>query len=378
MPNSPPPFNRLSTTCFAFRGYNFENLGSTPELLAHPEYGPIMRRRLVECGEIASQNVGRKIDLIRRVEAREEVGLNAYADAIALIIGAELAHLDILRELFYVEIEQSQYFFGYSLGEIVALCASGALSVEDAVGITTAMADDTASLAHGCQLAVVFCRKQELPLKLVQQCCIETNQEGDELIGVSAVLSPNSVLLIGEGTALDRCREKLAERLPCRVFFKVNEHRWPPMHTPLIWRNSINTRAAMFMAKMKSGLKPPQPPVLSLVTGKRSYDEINLRDTIYRWVDQPQLLWAVVYETLRSGTETIIHIGPGPNIIPATYHRLADNVQIQTKGSLGSRTLSTFVNRPWLKNLLPERAALLRAPMIQHVMIEEWLLAQKF
>lgn len=378
MPNAQPPFHRLSTTCFAFRGYNFENLGSTPELLAHPVYGPYMRRRLIECGEIASQNVGRNVDLVRRVEKRIEADLKGYSDAIALIIAAELAQLDILREVFHVELEKSQYYFGYSLGEIVALCAAGALSVEDAVGIPTALADDTATLAETCQLAVVFCRKQELPLKLVQQCCIETNQEADELVGVSAVLSPNSVLLIGEGTALDRCREKLAALLPCRVFFKVNEHRWPPMHTPLVWRKSINTRAAMFMARMASGLKPPQPPVLSLVTGKRSYDEINLRDTIYRWVDQPQQLWAVVYETLRSGTETIVHIGPGPNIIPATYHRLSDNVQVQTKGSLGTRTLSTFVNRPWLKNLLPERAALLRAPMIQHIMIEEWLLAQKF
>lgn len=378
MPNAQPPFHRLSTTCFAFRGYNFENLGSTPELLAHPVYGPIMRRRLIQCGEIASHNVGRNVDLVRRVEKRIETDLKSYADAIALIIAAELAQLDVLREIFHVEIEKSQYFFGYSLGEIAALCASGALSVEDAVGIPTALADDTAPLAENCQLAVVFCRKQELPLKLVQQCCIETNQEADELVGVSAILSPNSVLLIGEGTSLDRCREKLADRLSCRVFFKVNEHRWPPMHTPLVWRKSINTRAAMYMARMASGLTPPQPPVLSLVTGKRSYDEINLRDTIYRWVDQPQQLWQVVYETLRSGTETIVHIGPGPNIIPATYHRLSDNVQVQTKGSLGTRTLSTFVNRPWLKNLLPERAALLRAPMIQHIMIEDWLLAQKF
>ncbi|EAQ77904.1 hypothetical protein [Blastopirellula marina] len=378
MPNSPPPFNRLSSTCFAFRGYNFENLGRTPELLAHAQYGPIVRRRLIECGEIASRTVGREVNLVRRVESRIEPDLSAYVDAVALIIAAEMAQLDILRELFHVELEKSQCYFGYSLGEIVALCASGSLSIEDAVGIPISLADDTASLADSCQLAVVFCRKQELPLKIVQQCCIETNQEGDELVGVSAVLSPNSVLIIGEGTSLERFRQKLAARIPARVFFKINEHRWPPMHTPLVWRKSINTRAAMFMAKMNSGVTVPQPPVLSMVTGKRSYDEINLRDTIYRWVDQPQLLWAVVYETLRCGAETIVHIGPGPNIIPATYHRLADNVQIQTRGSLGSRTLSTFVNRPWLKSLLPERAALLRAPMIQHIMIEDWLLAQEF
>jgi hypothetical protein len=30
----------IRATAFAFRGYNVTNLGRTPELLAHPSYGP--------------------------------------------------------------------------------------------------------------------------------------------------------------------------------------------------------------------------------------------------------------------------------------------------------------------------------------------------
>lgn len=48
----------------------------------------------------------------------------------------------------------------------------------------------------------------------------------------------------------------------------------------------------------------------------------------------PQLLWDVIYETLRSVIKT------------------------------------------WINLLLPERTALLRAPLIEHVVLEDWLLAQ--
>ena len=46
--------DRLGFTAFAFRGYNTTNLGRTTELLAHPAYGPIVERYLVEASAICS------------------------------------------------------------------------------------------------------------------------------------------------------------------------------------------------------------------------------------------------------------------------------------------------------------------------------------
>jgi len=87
------------------------------------------------------------------------------------------------------------------------------------------------------------------------------------------------------------------------------------------------------MASMRGGLQPPCPPVLSLVTGERSYDDFHARDILRDWVDHPQRLWDAVYETLSSGITTVIHVGPGPNVIPATFHRLGENVTQQMTGS---------------------------------------------
>jgi hypothetical protein len=40
------------------------------------------------------------------------------------------------------------------------------------------------------------------------------------------------------------------------------------------------------------------------------------------------------------------------------------------------RALTAVVHHPWIKRLLPELSALLRAPMIHHIILEDWLLAQ--
>ena len=77
------------------------------------------------------------------------------------------------------------------------------------------------------------------------------------------------------------------------------------------------------------------------------------------------------------GIETVLHVGPTPNILPATFKRLRDNVEAQTRGSVGMRALSAVVHRPWLKALLPERTALLRATSVQQVILEDWLLDQQ-
>jgi hypothetical protein len=38
------------------------------------------------------------------------------------------------------------------------------------------------------------------------------------------------------------------------------------------------------------------------------------------------------------------------------------------------RLLSAVVQRPWMQMVMPDRTALLRAPSIEHVILEDWLL----
>jgi len=370
--------SRIGTTAFAFRGYNITNLGRTAELLAHPTYGPTVRRYLRRCGEICAEVTGRPTDLVECITEHAEPGLQRYAEAIAIIMAAELAQVQLLEEFHGVRFADAKLAYGYSLGELAAVACGGVFDMSEVLRVPVAMAADAAALAENVRMGVLFSRGPAIDELDVRRLCRQITAEGHGTIGISSILSPNTYLLLGQNETVARFKETMHEFLPDPAHIRVNPDRWPPMHTPIVRQRHIPDRAAVMMDAMRGGFQPPVPPVLSLVTGQRSYDDYHARDILRDWVDHPQRLWDAVYETLASGITTVIHVGPDPNLIPATFNRLSENVQEQTAGrswgKMGMRAAARLARRKWLSAILPNRAALLRAPAVKHVILENWLL----
>jgi [acyl-carrier-protein] S-malonyltransferase len=132
------------------------------------------------------------------------------------------------------------------------------------------------------------------------------------------------------------------------------------------------------MQSLPGGQSAPIPPVISMVTGKASYNDYNARYILHQWVDHPPRLWDAVNGVLAANVQTVVQVGPEPNLIPATFNRLSENVLQQfsktTLRSLGLRAVSRMVRRPWLASMLPAGSALLRAPKLRHIILEDWLL----
>ena len=372
--------DRLGAAAFIFRGYNTTNLGRSGELLAHPAFGPVVEPYLKEASETCADVIGAPVDLAARIRRGEETSLDSYAEAIALVVSMEMAQLRLLKEFFDIDYSQARLAYGYSLGEVAALVAGGVMEMRHAVRVPLSMAKDCADLARDSTLGVLFSRGPALDADAVQRLCLRINQAGHGVIGVSAYLSPNSLLLNGQGNTLDRFGDLMREWIPQRLHLRKNEHRWPPLHTPIVWQRNVPNRSAVLMQTIPGGMQPPVPPVLSLVTGKISYTDLNARDLLAQWVDHPQRLWDAVYETLAQGIEVVVHVGPEPNLVPATFSRLAENVKAvlaeRSLSGMGLRAVSRAVRRPWLAKLLPQRSALLRAPFIEQIVLEDWLLSQ--
>lgn len=364
----------IRRAALAFRGYNVENLGRTPELYQVPEYQPILQRHLVHASEICSRTVQREVDLVSRVANGDEPSLEEYDEAISLIVAVEQAQLEILESCHGFPYRDVAFSFGFSLGEISALVASGTFEIDNALKIPLLMAADGVELAKDVTLGILFSRKELLDETKVRQILLQINNLGQGVIGISTHLGPNSVLVMGTGNTLDLLKGRLKEIAPKGVHLRSNSNRWPPLHTPIVWEKDITSRSARLMHTLPGGFTAPHPPVFSLVTGEMSYDEFNSREHMIRWIDHTQLLWSAVLEVLSSGIRTVIHVGPAPEIIPATFDRLASNVEAQTRGSRRMKALSAVIDRPWLRNLLPRRAVLLRAPKVEHIVVEEWLL----
>lgn len=366
---------RLSSAVLAFRGYNVTNLGRTAELLAHRLYGDITAKHLDRVSAVAADLLHRPVNFVAQVRAGIDTSLATYGEALALVLAVEAAQLDLLRELFHIDWKQARFSFGFSLGEIGAVVAGGVLEIESALAVLLPLAEDCATLAHDVTLGVLFTRSREVAFDDVHRLCLEVNAEGRGVVGISAHLAPNSLLLLGQGNTLDRLVARAKDALNVHVHLRKNDHQWPPVHTPIVWQRQIPNRAAERMHTLPVRQSEPRPKVFSLVTGSYGYTPTSSRYLLTQWIDHPQRLWDAIYETLVCGVKTVIHIGPAPNIIPATFNRLSADVASQMHESRSLRALSAAVRRQWLLRLLPQRAALLRAPLIEQIVLEDWLLA---
>ena len=364
----------LPNAALAFRGYNVTNLGRTPELLACDASRPILVSVLQKASEASSDILGRKVDLVGRVQTQQETNLATYAEAIALILAVGSAQLKILEQIFEVDYHAAKLSMGYSLGEIAALIAGGSITLEDALVAPLTLADDCVALADDVTLGVLFSRDTAVPIDDLKHCEQVVNQQGRGVVGASAYLSPNSLLMMGQQDTLERLKECLQATGCQRVVLRKKDNQWPPMHTPIVWQKNIPNRSAQIMHTVPLSGQPPHPSVLSMVTGELSYTSNNIRQLLHQWVDHPQRLWDVICKAMAMRVETMVHIGPQPNIIPATMRRLHDNVIAETKGSLGMQVLSVAAHRRWLHSLLPQRTALLRAASINQIVLEDWLL----
>lgn len=370
----------LKGTAWAFRGYNVTNLGRTPELLDHPVYGPIVERHLKEASELYAAATMKRVDLVKRVRLREETTLETYGEAVCLIIAAERAQLEILRDLYGIEFNSARLAVGYSLGEVSALVATGVYSLEALLTPILKLSDDCVELARSVRMGIVFSRGPALDTLAIERLCVEITARNQGTICISSYLAPNSVLVLGQDRSLDLMREELKQRFPREIHVKENPDRWPPIHTAIVRQRNIPDRASVMLETVPGGFQAPSIPIISAITGAASYDDFNSRQILYDWVDHPQKLWSVIERLLASDIHRIIHLGPEPNIIPATLKRLSMNITAQlgqrNLSSLGMRAVSSIVHRrPWLTQYLSRNAALLRAPLLEQIVLEDWLLA---
>ena len=370
--------HRMPQAALAYRGYNQTNLGRTTELLEHPKYGTIVGEYLRDAERTLQQVTGRPAALLDRVRRGEETTLESYAEAISLIVAMELAQLQLLEEFFDIHYRDAKVSMGFSLGEVAAIVAGGLMTMPDALAVPIAMAEDCIALAAGVKLAVLFSREKKLATDEVQRLCLQISSQGQGTIAISTYLAPNSLLLMGQGDTIERFRQEMRQVFPRQTYLRANQGAWPPLHTPITWQRSLPNRSALLMQSTPVNYVKPDPPILSLVTGKVSYDTLNVRDLMHKWIDHPQKLWDAMYESLVMGVETYIYVGPQPNIIPATFTRLRDNVEAQSRANFSIRALSAAARRRWLQAMLPQRTALLRATLVLQVNLEDWLLAQQF
>ena len=372
---------RIGTAALAFRGYDLSNLGRAAEFLEHDAYGPIVRAMLDSASALCSDVLGHRVDLAARVLAREPSTLDTFVHDIGTVVALELAQIKLLEQFFDVPVREARLSFGHSIGELSALVLGGMYEMEQLLPMPLSLAPDCAALTANTTMGILSVQGHALQVESIQHLCATISRRGHGLIGPSTYLSPYQVLVLGQGDTLDLLEAEMPHFLPADVTLRRKPNQWPPLHTPLVWQRNIPNRTAMMMHQIQGGEQKPSPTVISCTTGVANYDEWNSRAILADWTDHPQRIWDVMENTLASGVELVIHVGPEPKLIPTCFDRLGHRIMKQLKmrhlDRLGSSVIPSIGRNRWLTRTLPANAVLLRAPFVNHLILEDWLLAQE-
>ncbi len=300
---------------------------------------------------------------------------------IGTVVALELAQIKLLEQFFGVPVGDARLSLGHSIGELSALVLGGVYTMEQLLPVPLSLAPDCAELTTNTTLGILSSQGHTLKVDDVQHLCSTISRRGHGLIGPSTYLSPYQVLVIGQGDTFELLEAEMHGFLPANTTLRRKENHFPPLHTPIVWERNIPNRTAMMMYHVTGGDRKPSPTVISCTTGDAHYDQWNSRAILADWTDHAQRLWDVIENALASGVELVIHVGPEPKLIPTTFDRLSHRIMKQLRlrhlERLGSSVIPSIGRNRWLTRKLPANAVLLRAPFVNHIILEDWLLAQE-
>ncbi|WP_206794160.1 type I polyketide synthase [Amycolatopsis sp. MtRt-6] len=185
---------------------------------------------------------------------------------------------------------------GYSLGEYVAACLAGVLSLEDALALVAKRAELIAALPGGSMAAV--------PLSVTE---LETRFDLAGL-DIAAVNGPDLVVVAGEHPAVERLAQDLREAgIPCR-----------PLRTSHAFHSRMLAPAAAELTAWIAAnvtLNAPELPYLSNVTGTYATAEL-VTDPGYwaRHMGETVRFADAATELLADEHLAVVEIGPGPSL----------------------------------------------------------------
>ncbi len=277
---------------FVFPGQGTQWVGMGRQLL---DTSPVFAARIAECQKAFEPWVDWSLVDVLRGAAAEEL---ERVDVVQPVCFAMMLGMAAVWESLGVVPDA---VVGHSQGEIAAACVAGALSLADAALVVTLRSQAIAELlpAGGGMASV----------GLSEDAVRALIEPWGARLQVAALNGPSSVVVAGEGTALDELAARLAgsdvrfRRVP--VDYASHSHYVESVRSALLTDLAAVTSSA------------PHIPFYSTVEPGRAADEPFDADYWYRNLRQPVLFAPAVRELIAEEHRVFIELGAHPVLVPA-------------------------------------------------------------
>jgi acyl transferase domain-containing protein/acyl carrier protein len=273
---------------FLFPGQGAQYVGMGRGLYAGE---PVFRREIDRCAELLRPHLGLDLRAVLDPPADQTAGAEERLGRTALTQPALFAVEYALAQLWMEWGVRPQAMIGHSLGEYVAACLAGVISLPDALALVAARGRLIESLPAGAMLSVPLPESELSPLLPAGAA-------------LAAVNEPERCVASGTAEALDELARRLDE---CGV-----AHR--RLHTSHAFHSAMMEPALPELTALirSFALHPPALPYISNLTGTWITPE-QATDPAYwaRHLRLPVRFAAGVEELLGDPSRILLEVGPG-------------------------------------------------------------------
>jgi [acyl-carrier-protein] S-malonyltransferase len=278
----------MAAVAFLFPGQGSQKVGMGAELLE--DEGDLLAGYVAQA-EAASGKPIRRLCLEGPIEelTRTEVAQPAlFAVALATADAARARGIE------------PDFVAGHSLGEYTAACASGAVSVEDAIELVALrgrLMGEVGDERPGAMAAIIG-----LQVEQVEALCRDASSDG--IVAVANINSPTQVVVSGEEDGVVRLMELAQNAGAPRV---VRLQVAAGFHSELM----AGVREQMADAAAAVAWSDPRVPVAANARGELVRDADSLRTALVEQIASPVRWVECVQALVAAGAETFLEVGPG-------------------------------------------------------------------
>jgi myxalamid-type polyketide synthase MxaB len=259
---------------------------------------PAFRKTLDQCNEILRDELERPLLEVVFPKSTDEALLNQTAYTQPALFALEYS-LAIMWRAWGID---PAVVLGHSVGEYVAACIAGVLSLEDALRLIALRARLMQQLPAGGQMAVVFCPYAKVA---------EAIRPVADRVSIAASNAPENTVISGAGDAVQALLAQFEAQGVRTQQLTVSHAFHSPLMEPML--NEFERRAA------KIDYRRPIVPLVSNLTGQllkeaptARYWREHIRGTV-RFADSIEFLAQAADLPL----DAMLEIGPTPHLLPA-------------------------------------------------------------
>lgn len=204
---------------------------------------------------------------------------------------------------------------GHSLGEYSALVASGALTLEDALGLVRARGQamqDAVPAGQGGMAAVLG-----LDPDAIRTVCIDAASAG--LVSPANFNAPGQIVIAGAAEAVALASKLVAQRGGKAIPLKVSA----PFHCALMKPAADKLACAFETVRVH----PLEFPVIANVDGESNSDPARVRELLVRQVDAPVEWVKSIERAAAMGVTHALEIGPG-KVLAGLVKRIDKRIRV--------------------------------------------------